>query len=179
MRWVASAVVAFFLCSFLSAAATAQITLDRVVISSGGGTLTNGPIQMDLTVGQPVIGSGLGGTTKADLGFWWEVVPVLTGIGEQAPPTAFALHQNAPNPFSTRTSITFAIARGPVPVAIGIYNLQGALVRTLVRESKSPGTYTVAWDGRDDNGHYLGAGVYFTKINAGSFQRSAKTVILK
>jgi len=181
MRWVAFVTITCIHLILLGGIASAKITLDRVVVGSAGGTMTNGPIQMDLTLGQPAIGSGRGGegVPRADLGFWWQVVPVLTGVGESVVPTAFALQQNTPNPFSIRTSITYAIPQGPVPVAIGVYNLQGVLVRMLVRESKSPGTYAITWDGRDDNGRRLEAGVYFTKISAGSFQRTAKTVILK
>ena len=141
--------------------------------------MSNGPIRMDLTLGQPIAGSSVGASTAADLGFWWQVSTSTTGIGANVIPTAFALRQNAPNPFWTRTSITYAIPRGPVPVFIGVFNLQGALVRTLVHESKSPGTFTVTWDGRDDGGRYLAAGVYFTKFQAGTFQRTAKAVMLK
>lgn len=162
----------------LAGPANAQITMDRVVIGTPGGTMSNGSIRMDLTIGQPVIGSALGGTTKADLGFWWQVTSITTGVKDVIP-TAFALRQNTPNPFSTRTTITYAIPRGPVPVFLGIFNVQGGLVRTLVQESRSPGTFTVTWDGRDDNGRYVQAGVYFTKFTAGSFQRTAKTVMLK
>jgi hypothetical protein len=159
--------------------ANAQVTMDRVVIGSGGGTMTNGPLQMDLTIGHLAGGSLVGASAQGDLGFWWQVVPITTNVGPGAIPTEFALHQATPNPFSTRTSITYAIPRGPVPVFIGIFNLQGGLVRTLVQESQSPGTFTVTWDGRDANGLYAQAGVYFTKLRAGSFQRTAKTIMLK
>ena len=159
--------------------AGAQITLDRVVVGTPGGTLSNGSIQMDLTLGQAVVGSNLGDTMRSDLGFWWQVTPVTTGVDRDAIPTQYALHQNKPNPFSIRTSIAYAIPHGPVPVFIGIFNLQGGLVRTLVRESQPPGTYAVSWDGRDDNGRYLAAGVYFTRFRAGTYQQTAKTVMLK
>ncbi len=158
--------------------ASAQITLDKVVIGTPGGTMSSGSIQMDLTLSQPVVGPILGGTTKGDLGFWWQVSSITTSV-KDAIPTQFALRQNTPNPFSTRTSITYAIPRGPVPVFLGIFNVQGGLVRTLIHESQSPGTFTVTWDGRDDNGQYVKTGVYFTKFSAGSYQRTAKTVMLK
>jgi len=162
-----------------ASAASAQITMDRVVVSAGGGTMSNGPLQMDLTIGQPVVGSSQDRPTKGDFGFWWQVVPITTEVDHDEIPMDFALRQNTPNPFSTHTTITYALPRGPMPVFIGIFNLQGGLVRTLVQESQSAGTFTVSWDGRDDNGLYLAAGVYFTKIRAGSYQRTAKTVMLK
>lgn len=163
----------------LAVPASAQITLDRVVVGTPGATLSNGPMQMNLTLGQTAVGPTLGGTIKTDLGFWWQVVSITTDVNHNVIPTEFALHGTAPNPFSTRTQITYAIPRGPVPVFLGIFNLQGGLVRTLVSESQSPGTFTVTWDGCDAHGQYLPAGVYFTKFTAGTFQRTAKTVMLK
>ncbi len=73
-----------------------------------------------------------------------------------------------PNPFSPQTSIDF-IVESPenllVPVKIVIYNQEGKPVRALIDEKKSPGKYSVNWDGKDDNGKVLDPEVYFFKLD--------------
>ena len=135
---------------------------------------------MDVTIGEPLIGTTANGSLRSDFGYWWKILTVNTDVNDATLPVAFALRPNAPNPFSTRTSITYAIPKSQaVPVLIGIYDLRGGLVKTLVREAKAAGVYTVVWDGRSDGGAYSGAGVYFAKFESGSFRATRKVVMLK
>ena len=53
-------------------------------------------------------------------------------------------------------------ARGPVDLAV--FGVDGRRVRTLVREVREPGEYTVVWNGRDDEGHATSAGVYYARL---------------
>jgi hypothetical protein len=71
----------------------------------------------------------------------------------------FALLQNYPNPFNPTTSITYKIAQ-VAEVKLSIYNLQGQKLRTLVNERKAVGSYTVAWDGKDQFGQAVASGIY-------------------
>jgi flagellar hook assembly protein FlgD len=64
-------------------------------------------------------------------------------------------------------------------VTIEIYNTLGQKVRTLLRESKSAGKYSVVWDGTDDIGSILSTGAYFYRIQAGDFEESKKMMLLK
>ena len=164
----------------LASPAHAALTLDRVVIGQGGGQVSNGSLVMDLTIGEAVVGNVSAGQTSVDYGYWWSVLIANVGVGDKALPVRFALRQSAPNPFTTRTQINYAIPQGQhVPVFIGIYDVRGALVKTLVREPQGAGTYAVNWDGRSDSGGLPGAGVYFAKFHAGSFDATRKLVMLK
>jgi flagellar hook assembly protein FlgD len=58
------------------------------------------------------------------------------------------LSQNFPNPFNPSTTIAFDIPEGKeVNVRLNVYNMRGQLVRTLVNEVKSEGSYQIQWDG--------------------------------
>lgn len=173
-------VVVGILLLLIAVPAAAQISMDRVVIGSGGGTMSNGPLRLDLTIGQPAAGVALSGTLEGDFGFWWQVPSSLVAVDKgQAPPVQYTLSQNAPNPFHSSTVINYAIPAGPqVPVFIGVFSVQGGLLRTLVNSSHGPGQYQVPWDGRRDDGIRLAAGLYFLQIKAGPFQRMRKTVLL-
>ena len=95
-------------------------------------------------------------------------------------PKAFALAQNYPNPFNPSTSITFAVGGGEsVSVRLAVYDIRGRLVRTLVEGNKTPGSYSVDWDGRDSQGRSVASGIYFYRIKAGVFEQTRKMVLLK
>lgn len=100
----------------------------------------------------------------------------------QEVPLAYELSQNYPNPFNPETMIRFGI---PASVAAGtsvqlrIYNMLGELVRTLVDEPMSPGAYTARWNGRDNRGIQVTAGVYIYRIVAGEYRATKRMVMLK
>jgi len=100
------------------------------------------------------------------------VPPVAT------PPNTFALHQNYPNPFNPETEIRFDIPTAAT-TSLMIYNLLGEEIKTLVHEEKAPGTYSVRWDGRDNQGESVASGIYFCKMIAPSSQQNSLTAINK
>ena len=70
-----------------------------------------------------------------------------------------ALLQNTPNPFGLRTSIGFTLARSG-RVRLGVFDLAGRRVRSLLEGERGAGRHDVAWDGRDDAGRAVRAGSY-------------------
>jgi len=92
-------------------------------------------------------------------------------------------HRNAllaayPNPFNPQTTIRYEIAnRGHV--MLRVYDVSGAVVRTLVDDVKAAGSYSLTWNGRDDHGSSVSSGVYFYRITAGSFSDVRKVTLLK
>jgi len=93
-------------------------------------------------------------------------------------PQTFALAQNYPNPFNPTTVINYAIPQNAV-VTLAIYNMLGQKIKTLVSEQKNAGTYTVQWNGENDFGQKVSSGAYLYRINAGSFVKSMKMILLK
>jgi hypothetical protein len=83
-------------------------------------------------------------------------------------PAAYALYGGLPNPFRHATQITFDL-----PVAAGvrlaIFDVAGRRVRTLVDRELGPGRHRPEWDGRDDLGRRAARGVYFVRLETGSF----------
>jgi flagellar hook assembly protein FlgD len=64
-------------------------------------------------------------------------------------------------------------------VKVQIFNVLGQKVRNLVEEEQEPGYQTIYWDGKDDGGVEVSSGVYFYKIEAGSFVKAKKMTLLK
>ena len=60
-----------------------------------------------------------------------------------------------------------------------IYDVRGALVRTIASEPMDAGPHERTWDGRDDRGNVVASGVYMNVVDAGRFHASQKIVLLK
>ncbi len=76
-----------------------------------------------------------------------------------------------PNPASGPLHIAFRVASDG-PVAVTIVDVSGRVVRTLLEGWKPSGDVAVPWDGRDNSGHELAAGVYLALVT-----RSGETVM--
>jgi hypothetical protein len=163
----------------LPSSALAELTMDRFVIGSAGGAVSNGTLTMELTVGESVAGTLKASPVLAEVGFWWSVSALWVSAPEKTLPSEFSI-QGAPNPFSSRTVISYTIPNGSaVPVRIGVYDLRGRLIRTLISETKSPGQYALIWDGRQDDGAFAATGIYFTKFQASTYQATRRVVMVK
>jgi len=89
------------------------------------------------------------------------------------PPSSFALSQNYPNPFNPSTIIAFAL---PVKsfVTLKIFDILGREVTTLISKELSAGNHEWDW-----NATGFVSGVYFYRIQAGSYSQTKKLVILR
>ena len=93
-------------------------------------------------------------------------------------PSVFALRPAVPNPFNPVTEIRFDVPRSG-GVQLNIYDLLGHPVKSLVNDSKGPGTYSVTWDAKDNNGHQVSAGMYLFQLRSGTYVQTRKMVLLK
>ncbi len=101
-----------------------------------------------------------------------------TGLDDGTVPVRIAVG-NCPNPFNPRTSVHYTVPE-VAPVDLVIYDASGRLVRSLVRiSSHDAGRHSVSWDGRDQGGTEVAAGVYFAHLTVDSDSASSKMVLLK
>ena len=78
-------------------------------------------------------------------------------------PERFTLCQNFPNPFNPTTQINYTLpSQGHVKLMI--YDIQGRLIRLLVDEEQTSGSFQIMWDGKDAKGQLVAAGVYIYKM---------------
>jgi photosystem II stability/assembly factor-like uncharacterized protein len=88
-------------------------------------------------------------------------------------PTVFALNQNYPNPFNPTTTIEFSLPHS-CEVSLKIYNLRGEEVATLVSEAMPAGNHKRVWSANE-----LSSGVYFYRLQAGTFVQTRKFLLVK
>lgn len=103
---------------------------------------------------------------------------VPQAMDNAAEPTGLALNGNAPNPFNPSTRIGFHLPHDG-PVTLRVYNVSGALVRTLVDGPLSAGTHTVLWDGADQQGTPAASGVYLYELRAGDQVAEGRMTLTK
>ena len=106
---------------------------------------------------------------------------ITTGVEVEA--TGRSPFGIVPNPSRGTTRIDYEVM-GSVEVELSVFDLAGRRLRTLVSARKSPGRYSVEWDGRDDRGRALDGGVYFCRLRmtgAGSqtVGASTRTIVLR
>jgi len=85
----------------------------------------------------------------------------------------FSLEENYPNPFNPSTTIRYHIPEKSF-VILKVYDVVGNEVAELVNEEKHIGTFEITW-----NAENLTSGVFFYKLQAGSFVESKKMILIK
>lgn len=88
-------------------------------------------------------------------------------------PDEYSLSQNFPNPFNPSTKLEFGISNLGF-VSLKVYDVLGNEVKTLINENKPAGRYTVTFDGSN-----LSSGIYFYKLESGSFIETKRMILLK
>ena len=92
--------------------------------------------------------------------------------------SAFRLYANAPNPFNAETVISFDLPQSGV-AKLGVYNLAGQRVATLLDRTLDAGHHTHRWHARTDAGRSLATGVYVYRLEALGAIRTGKLLLLR
>lgn len=111
--------------------------------------------------------------------------PVTVERIELQIPTGFSIEQNYPNPFNPFTKIKYSIPgtdSGLQPVRLIVYDLLGNEIATLVNKEQSPGIYEVEFNYQSvDGGSHaaITSGIYFYRLQSGSYTETKKMLLLK
>jgi endonuclease/exonuclease/phosphatase family metal-dependent hydrolase len=121
-----------------------------------------------------------GATNLANLTFELTAhVAGQTGVPDVgAPPARTVLAGNYPNPFQPRTTIAFDLAT-PGSVRLDIFDISGRLVTRLFEGEMGTGRFTLTWDSTDSRGNRVNSGVYFYRLEAGSYTATRTMTFMK
>lgn len=141
--------------------------LRDIANNAGAGQLV---IKADGTMNfTPAVSIGAYGTKilKADL------ITENNSANDVVRANTFTLEQNYPNPFNPTTMIAYSIPKS-ANVTLTVYNALGQVVRVLVDSYHDAGKYRLTFDGSG-----LSTGMYFYKLDAGSYSQTKKMMLLK
>ncbi len=117
-------------------------------------------------------------------------LPVDEVTAAKGTPNMYSLSQNYPNPFNPSTVINYQLSARSF-VTLKVYDVLGREVRTLVDKVEQPGSYSVTFsaeggamptgqaDPSGGNASALPSGVYFYRLQAGSFSQVKKSMLLR
>jgi len=167
------------------AATAATIAIDRWTVDGGGmGFSQAGPFILGGTIGQHDAVRVERLQFVLTGGFWSPGATTPVGIDDGPGPVADALpseariHALAPNPAVTGTRIAFDLP-APRDVDVRIFDVRGALVRTLAAGGWPAGRHSLDWDGLSGNGSRAAPGLYLVRVRLGTLQRSQKLIKLR
>lgn len=116
---------------------------------------------------------------------WVDPMTILTrptvdieDVGISNAPISFKLNQNHPNPFNPSTTIHYTLPKES-DVHLQIYNMLGQQINQLISSTQSSGTHSIQWNGKDQQGNQVPAGIYFYQLQAGDFVQTKKMVLMK
>ena len=104
----------------------------------------------------------------------------FTGISEEKGSilSGFVLKQNYPNPFNSITTIQYSLHQED-KVTLILYDLKGSQIKTLINDRQIPGVKTLMWNGKNDAGEPVPAGIYLYTMASGNIITTRKLIFLK
>jgi hypothetical protein len=99
-----------------------------------------------------------------------------TAVGAPIAPIALSFGPAYSNPTPRGATIPYRLAE-PASVRISVLDVAGRRVRQLFHGELPAGDRTITWDGRNDGGTQVAAGVYVVELNGGAWQRTARIVV--
>jgi len=93
-------------------------------------------------------------------------------------PAAPLMSQNYPNPFNPSTSLSYALPED-VSMSLIVYDIHGEMVKHLVSGQQSAGWYVAQWDGVAQTGQPVPAGLYFARLQSGSYSTTIKMLMIR
>ncbi len=108
----------------------------------------------------------------------WPIFHAISESSKPRPDAPVAVSCSAhPSPFRGSATIRYDLPKSG-NVRLSVCDVLGRTVRMLVNETKVPGRYSAGWDGRDEQGRTLPAGIYFCALEAEGRRLSRKLVLL-
>lgn len=87
------------------------------------------------------------------------------GVASPELPAHLVLEGTCPNPFSSEAVISFSLPSAG-NASLRVYDMTGRIIRTIADGEMAAATHSLVWDGRDDSGNTVAAGVYFCRLEA-------------
>lgn len=113
---------------------------------------------------------------EADLIFLFDNRPPTSVSPTDLNPKNFFLMQNYPNPFNPETEIRFDVATSS-HIIVTVHDLLGRIIRHLISEEKAAGSYSIRWDGRDNDGAPVSSGIYLYSMRAQPFGKKSASIV--
>ena len=168
-----------FYSSLLSQTLLSQIAFQGIVTDNGGEFLGNGsePVENALVTLINQSDTTRSYNDYTDMKGQFEIIISNAGIDDSSlNPNSFQLLQNYPNPFNPTTVIGYKLSH-PCHVKIEVFNITGQKIKTLLNHSQNT-SGSVIWDGTNDQGKLVSAGLYIYTMQSKGIQINRKMLLI-
>jgi len=160
--------------------------VDWVTVLGGDGTMENGESQFitlnlnslfmvpGVYAGDVILNTNIG---SLPIHIQMVILEAL-GIDDGTVPMKFAVSANYPNPFNPSTRFTISIPEHS-NVSVSVFDLIGRQVALLLNSKLDIGVYNLIWQGKNDTGSPVSAGVYILRVDAGKYHHNQKIIYIK
>ncbi|NOT32607.1 MAG: choice-of-anchor D domain-containing protein [Candidatus Eisenbacteria bacterium] len=134
--------------------------------------------------GAPPLAVGVIATSRGAAPFsatwdFYDVLPIaLVGVERPSQPLALRLLPSFPNPAVGGTTLRFELPRS-AHVRLAVFDVSGARMRTIEDGERSAGAHALRWDGRDERGRSLPAGIYFGRLEVDREVRTQRIAVIR
>ncbi len=160
--------------------------LDWVTVFGGDGTMENGETQFiafnfnSLFMVPGVYEGDV--ILNTNVGFFpihlQLVILEPLNIDDESLPLKFSVSANYPNPFNPVTTFSIDLPAQSSVNAV-VYDLYGRKIATLLHSVLNAGSYNLSWQGRNDAGVMVSAGMYFLKVDTEYNHHVQKMIFMK
>ena len=93
-------------------------------------------------------------------------------------PNQFKVFNAYPNPFNPVTTLRYQLPEANM-VTVTIYDMAGKEVKTLIHQQQTAGVHGVQWNGANNLGNTVSAGIYLYQVHSGVYNQTNKMILLK
>jgi hypothetical protein len=93
-------------------------------------------------------------------------------------PNQFKVYDAYPNPFNPVTTLRYQLPEANM-VSVTIYDMAGREIKNLVHQQQNQGLYTIEWNGTNNFGNSVSAGIYLYQVQSGVYNQTNKMILLK
>lgn len=93
-------------------------------------------------------------------------------------PNQFKVFNAYPNPFNPVTTLRYQLPEANM-VTVTIYDMAGKEVKTLIHQQQTAGVHGVQWNGANNLGNMVSAGIYIYQVQSGVYNQTNKMILLK
>ena len=164
---------------FLATPAHAQVVQTRGVFSSAGAYRSAGTLTISSVLGDVIVGSSKAPPREIWHGFYTALPASVTGVaGSQVALVDFLLRPT-PNPAAAPVVLQYGLALGEPALSLTVYDINGRLVRSLVRGPQTAGAFRTTWDLRSDRGEPVSPGIYFVRLRTSHHDATTRLAIVR
>ncbi len=171
---------------FLSAGGGQYVLTDGSTPNDYGVLAAAGPITLVPGESMEISFAVVGGETFDELLTHAKAAQMIHAMGysdaedptETEMPRLTCLMPMRPNPFTTETTVHFRLAQAG-RIQLGVYDVGGRLLKTLVDGQYPAREYNLSWDGRDERGQQVPGGVYFMQLETERHQECRRVIRLR